>query len=920
MAHRMTDAPAPLNAETTPVADLVDAPRVKVILTAVEGADINAALAAVHRQVYEPEPAVIVVTPDSDGLPEGTVTTPTLEKAIDDAGPAFDYLWLLHADARPRPDALGALVSELERNHAALGGSKLLRAGTFDELESIGSSTDVFGEPYTGIDEGEIDLQQYDVVREVAFVPSASMLVRRDLAQGLHGLDPALPPVAAGLDFSQRARLAGGAVITVPSSEVYHQGRCDQQVGNWREQAGRLRAMMIAYRPLTLAWVLPFDVLVSLLDSIANLILLRWRPLLRHMLSWGWNILRLPSTLSQRRSFGPVRATGDEELFRFQASGSVRLRDIGEELSGRLLSLFDEEGAIAATTRRALSSPGMWGGLAAALVVLVSARSLFLNGVPNVGLSFPFEAPSIALARWLGGWNDSGLGSSAPVHPSVAITTLMSFVWFGAEGAARFLATIAACLLAVLGMGLLAGRLGLRGPGRFLAGLVLVAGPGTAFLTGVGAWHALGAAAVLPWAVRSAFPNPNLPESGRLTSLGWALIWGTVLGALAPVLVVVPLAFVLLWGSWPGRKGRTGVALAVALGAVVAIPFVARDPGWLTDPASRLGLSSPDFWPVLVAAAALPLVFVRNDRAQRVGIVGGLLAVGPLILMRTSLGGQGIEEALLITASFGAALVVVGGLNSMSLRPLRVLANVGGAAILVLSLIALGNGRLGLPPGDLNESLEFASAAVEGRPPARVLVASADRVLVPGAARPGPGFWYRLVDGSGMTHDEVWLPPATEGDRELASAMAAISSGSELRSGVLLVPFAVEWVILEGPEFRLDKVLATQLDMVPVPLEEGARVFQNTNRAPIAATGDSPWARSGTGFAGEAGEGRVRLAVTFDDGWDPDPVRQDWAVEVSAAEGEARYGPDPDRFTAALASFAVAVVGLVMAVVGRLQR
>ncbi|MBW3666491.1 MAG: hypothetical protein KY394_02740 [Actinobacteria bacterium] len=916
----MTDAPAPPDAETAPSADPVDAPRVKVILTAVEGADITAALAAVHRQAYQPEPAVIVVTADADGLPEGMATTPTLEKAIDDAGPAFDYLWLLHGDARPRPDALGALVSELERNDAALGGSKLLRAGTPDELESIGSSTDVFGEPYTGIDEGEIDLQQYDVVREVAFVPSASMLVRRDLAQGLHGLDPALPPVAAGLDFSQRARLAGGAVISVPSSEVYHQRRCDDHVGNWREQAGRLRAMIIAYRPLTLAWVLPFDVLVSLLDSTANLILLRWRPLVRHLLSWGWNMARLPSTISQRHRFGPVRATGDEELFRFQASGSVRLRGIGEELSGRMLSLFDEEGAIATTTRRAMSSPGMWGGLAAMLVVLVSARSLFLNGVPDVGLSFPFEAPSIAFTRWLGGWNDSGLGSSAAVHPSVAITALLSFLWFGAEGAARFVATIAASVVAVLGMGLLSGRLGLRGPGRFLAGLVLVAGPGTALLTGAGAWHVLAAAPVLPWAVRAAFPSLQPPAPGRLTSLGFALIWGTALAALAPLLVLVPLLFVLLWGAWSGRRGGLLVALTVVLGAAVAVPFLVSDPGWLVDPATRLGLSAADFWPVLVAVGALPLVFVANDRARRVGIVGGVLAVGSLVLVHIPLGGQGAEEALLVTASFGAALVVVAGLNSVSLRPERVLANVGAAAILAISLITLGNGRLGLPPGDLNESIAFASAAVEGRPPARVLVASADRGLVPGVALPGPGFWYRVVDGSGMTHDEVWLPPAAEGDRALAEALAAVASGSELRTGAQLVPFAVEWVVLEGAEFRLDEVLATQLDMVPVPLDEGARVFQNTNRAPIADAGDTSWERSGTGFAGEAGEGRVRIAVTFDEGWEPDPIRRDWALEVSASEGEARYGTEPSGVAAAVASVALAAAGAVMALVGRIRR
>ena len=897
-----------------------DVPWVKVILVAVEGADQAAALAAVRRQVYDPAPAVVVVAPGDDGLPEGTVTAPTLEVAIDDTGPAFEYLWLLHADARPRPDALGALVSELERNEAALGGSKLLRAGTPDELESIGSSTDVFGEPYTGIDEGEIDLQQYDVVREVAFVPSASMLVRRDLAQGLHGLDPALPPVAAGLDFSQRARLAGGAVISVPSSEVYHQGRCDQQLGNWREQAGRLRAMMIAYRPLTLGWVLPFDFLVSLLDSVANLLLLRWRPLLRHLLSWGWNLVRLPSTIAQRRRFRPVRATGDEELFRFQASGSVRLREIGEELSGRILSLLDEEGAIATRTRRALSSPGMWGGVVALLVILISARSMLLSGVPNTGFSFPFEPPSVALQRWLGGWNDAGLGSPAPVHPSVAVTALVSFLWFGAEGAARFLATVGAGVLAVSGMGLLAGRLGVRGPGRFLAGLVLVAGPGTAALADAGAWHALAGAALLPWAVRTALPNPDEPIPRRLLWYGGALLWGTALAAVTPLLALAPLLFVALWGVWAGRRTGVVAALAVGLGLVIAVPFVVSDPGWLLDPARRLGLRVDDVWPVLVGLAALPLVFVANDRAQRVGIVGGVLALAALAAARAPFGGPGVEEAVLITASFGAALVVAGGLNSVSLRPQRVMANVAGAALLVLSVFTLGNGRLGLPAGDVNDTISFASAAVEGRPAARVLVVSEQPELVPGADRAGPGFWYRLVDGSGMTHDEVWLPPGEAGDAALAVALEHLASGGELRSGALLAPFAVEWVVLQGPEFRLDEVLATQLDMVPIPLDEEMRVFQNSNRAPIADAGDAAWARSETGYAGAPSEGRVRLAMNYDGSWMPDPTPDSWAVEVSAADGRADCGPDPDGLAAALASIALAGAGVVMVMAGRLKR
>jgi len=205
----MTDAPTPRAAETQSTEGLSASPVVKVLMTTVGGADLAAALAAVGRQVYDPTPDVVVVGAESGEILDGVTSADSLEEAIKASGDDIGYLWILHSDARPRPDALGALVTEVELADAALGGSKLLVAGTGEELEAVGSSTDVFGEPHSGLDEGEIDLQQYDVVREVAFVRSASMLVRRDLAQGLRGLDELLPPIAAGLDFSQRARLAG---------------------------------------------------------------------------------------------------------------------------------------------------------------------------------------------------------------------------------------------------------------------------------------------------------------------------------------------------------------------------------------------------------------------------------------------------------------------------------------------------------------------------------------------------------------------------------------------------------------------------------------------------------------------------------------------------------------------------------------
>jgi GT2 family glycosyltransferase len=882
----------------------------------VEGADLAAALAVVGRQVYEPGPEVVIVGAGGE-TPEGYESASGLEQAIADTPERTDYLWILHSDARPRPDALGALVAEVSRNEASLGGSKLLVAGSKDMLESVGSATDVFGEPYSGLEEGEIDLQQYDVVREVAFVRSASMLVRRDLAQGLRGLDVLLPPVAAGLDFSQRSRLAGGRVISVPSSEVYHQGRCNERLGGWREQAGRLRAMLTAYRPLTLLWVVPYDILVALTDSLANLLLFRWRPAARHFMSWAWNLYHLPSTIGLRRRLKTVRVSGDEELFRFQARGSVRLRDIGSELSARVLSVFDDDQALTRRTRRVWASPGIWGAMVAVAVALFCARSLVFTGVPNSGFSFPFESPLTGFDRWLAGWNDSGLGSPSAMHPSNLVTAIASSGFFGREGAARNVVTIALGVIGIAGIGRFGGRLGLRGPGRYLAGLVLMAGPGTALLTGAGSWTALAASAMLPWAARAVLAPTD--EASPLGRYGWAILLGLPLAALSPALILVPWLALMTLPAPSGRRDGLWLAAASLLGLTAAIPFLLDDPGWITDATRRLHPEQGDLWPVLIGVAALPTALL-DSRSRRVGLVGGVTSLAALLGARVPFGGPGAEEGLLVVASFGAAMVVSAGLDALTREPRRLMSALASAAVVVVSVGTLANGFYGLAAGDLNQRLGFASTLAGASGPGRILMASTVRSDLPGEVRSGPGFWYRLVDGAGMTSDEVWLPGTRPGDDRLAATLESIASGGELRSGAALSQFAVDWVVLDGPAFRLDEVLVDQLDLVPTPLDPETRVFENTTKTPIADAGDSVWRRVGAGFGGDLTTESVRLALNHADGWEPGGAPVDWAVGVDGTHGEAGFrGPVPAVVLAALSPLLL-VAGLVLVLVGRSRR
>jgi hypothetical protein len=272
-------------------------------------------------------------------------------------------------------------------------------------------------------------------------------------------------------------------------------------------------------------------------------------------------------------------------------------------------------------------------------------------------------------------------------------------------------------------------------------------------------------------------------------------------------------------------------------------------------------------------------------------------------------------------ASFGAALLVGAGLDRIRGGVRQLMAIITAGFVLVLSVGGLVDGRLGLPAGDLNEELGFAVSLADELGPGRILLASTSRSDIPGEARPGPGYWYRLVDGDGMTQDEVLLAEPLPGDKRLSEVLDTLSTGSVLRPGDALAPFAIDWVVLSGPQFRLDQVFVAQLDLIPTPFDPERRVFENPKAAPLADAGpNSAWVQTGTGFTGDAGSGRVLLSLNYTDGWAPDAGPVEWGTSLSAISGSAEYR-GPVRSTAlALGAVALALIGMTMVIVGRVKR
>ena len=100
--------------------------------------------------------------------------------AEEDAGDA-EWIWILHDDSTPAPDALEHLLAAAaEHPEADLLGPKLREWPSLRRLLEVGVTISGTGRRETGLERGEYDQGQHDDVRRVLAVNSAGLLVRRE--------------------------------------------------------------------------------------------------------------------------------------------------------------------------------------------------------------------------------------------------------------------------------------------------------------------------------------------------------------------------------------------------------------------------------------------------------------------------------------------------------------------------------------------------------------------------------------------------------------------------------------------------------------------------------------------------------------------------------------------------------------------
>jgi GT2 family glycosyltransferase len=570
-----------------------------------------------------------------------------------------EWVWLLHDDSLPAPDALEQLLRAADEHpEAAVLGPKLREWPSLRRLLEVGLTITGTGHRETGLERGEYDQGQHDEVRQVLAVNTAGMLVRREVLVELGGLDPELPIFGNDIDFGWRAAQAGHTTLVVPQAVVFHAEAAHRGVRrtpltgrhtHYQERRAALLTMLANAAPRQLPWqvvrlflgsllrVLGFLVVRSAgeaLDELAAVLSLYSRPR---------QVLAARRARAQRRTGEPrdVRHLlappwlpyrhGLDFVTDLAAAATNQAQDVAERRraarvgqqvarasSGRERRDEDDEDAYLRDTglvARFFTSPVAVVLAVFAVLAVVGARTAF--GSITGGALSPVPAD---VGDWwqlhVQTWHPLGSGTDVPapayvlpfaflgslVGPGVVVSALMLLaVPFAAWGAWRLL-TVLGHLVDTRDM-----PRWLHVWGAVTYGLV----PATTGAWGEGRFGTVAVAALLPWTAHAALGFAD-PDRDRR----WRAAWRTAL------LLALGAAFV------PGVWLFALLAAAIVLGVAALIsPRLLRDRHSWGPPVAALAAV-----PVLLAPWIVPLV--TTGSAQ-----GLLLEAGRLPGDRVDVGG-----------------------------------------------------------------------------------------------------------------------------------------------------------------------------------------------------------------------------------------------------------------------------------------
>jgi GT2 family glycosyltransferase len=648
--------------------------------------------------------------------------------------PATEWIWLLHDDSTPAPEALEALLAAAaDAPDADILGPKLREWPSLKRLLEVGVTISGTGRRETGLERGEYDQGQHDDVRQVLAVNTAGMLVRRAVLEELGGFDDRLPIFGNDLDFGWRAARAGHTTLVVPQAVVFHAEAAHRGVRktsltgrhtHLAERTGALYTLLVNCR----AGLLPVQLVRLFFGSLLRVLgflVVRSPGEAIDELAAVLSVFSRPRMLLAARKARSPLAASDEHVRRLLAPRWLPYRH-GLDLVSDLAAAATNQAADVAERRRAarmaergevpaaprsddelaedsgLLVPFLTNPIALiltgyVLLVLISAHDVLGSGaLTGPGLS---PTPSGVGDWWrlhTESWHPIGQGTGAPAPAYLLPLIAAGVALFGHAGALVALIFLLASPIAAWGAWRLLRVLGHLADPRGASPWLLAWGSITYGLVPVvsGAWAqgrlgTLVAAATLPWLMHAALSFGD-PTADRRWRAAWRA--GLLLALIAAFTPIAWVYAVLL------------VAALVAVGLRVA-PSTIGDRSVWGPLATAVGVV-----PVLLVPWFLPTL----ARGQ----VGALLLEagrlpGPLTGPTHLLAGQLDGIAAPVWIGLVVLLLALLGLLSAEARA-AVLVPWCAAAAAVVLLLLVSRLSIGLATADTRPAAGFLTIVVEG--------------------------------------------------------------------------------------------------------------------------------------------------------------------------------------------------------------
>ncbi|MFE3651116.1 glycosyltransferase family 2 protein, partial [Streptomyces sp. NPDC059152] len=642
-------------------------------------------------------------------------------------GEPVQWLWLLHDDCAPTPDALAELLRVADASPStAIVGPKLRSWYDRRQLLETGVSIARSGRRWTGLDRREQDQGQHDQVRPVLSVSTAGMLIRRDVYEKLGGFDRRLPLMRDDVDLCWRAQAAGHQVLIAPDAVLRHAEASARErrpidcvgrsVANPHrvDKAGAVYTLLANTRGALVPYTLLRLLIGTLLRVVAYLVGKVPGQALDELAGLFGTLLRPGKILAARKRRGKPAVDPSELRPLFPPPGAT-VRATVEQIAGNLagraapdVASAGRHGAVEsgpggddadyleieqfARLKRIARRPGPVLFLVLLVVSLIACRGLLSGGSLVGGALLP--APDGLGALWssyVSSWHPVGVGDTASAPPYLAVLASLSTLFLGSTGFTLTLLLVCSVPLAGLtayfaSRPLVASRL-LRAWGSIAYAFLPAA-------TGALAGGRLGTAVLailLPLMARAAVAASGLRLAPG-TRPSWRAAWAYAL------LVTVTTAFTPL--VWP---------IAVLLGAaLLVLRFLDGNRGLVVP--YLLRFLAVVLAPLVVLAPwSLSLLGHPSQFFREAGLDYGAGSASVLDLVGLSPGGPKAVGGLLL---LGIVLAALGA----TLRDTRQTAirTAWAVALTGLLLAALGNGSGWTGPAMLVYGLALLCAAAIG--------------------------------------------------------------------------------------------------------------------------------------------------------------------------------------------------------------